>query len=56
MIICAGFRTAYSENFTTVLQNGINGYQGCTDAYLYNNQSNTNFGNSDRLYVASCAG
>lgn len=57
LIILAIFSLS-AEDITKVLQNGLNGYQGCTDTYIYRSglDSSTfyqNHGSEEFLRTAS---
>ncbi len=48
----------HAEDVTKVLQNGLNGYSGCTDSYIYRmgadpESVNMNFGSNELLKTAN---
>ena len=51
--IAAFVAFAFAAEETVILQNGLNGYAGCTDSYgemsKGNNESSTNYGNAADL-------
>lgn len=56
VFIC--FTSLFAEDITKVLQNGLNGYTGCTDSYLYSigaipSSVNMNFGDDELLKTAN---
>lgn len=48
---------AFADEITVTLQNGLNSYDGCEDAWVYgayfnyNNERNTNYGNETKMSV-----
>jgi len=50
---------ALTEEVTVILQNGLNGYQGCVDSYLCRDNTDSssftkNFGNDTNIITADC--
>lgn len=50
---------AKAEDVTVVLQNGLNGYNGCFDSYLCRDNGDSssftkNFGNDTNIITADC--
>jgi len=57
-IVSLFFAALFAEEVTKVLQNGINGYAGCTDSYLYRvgaipSSDTMNFGDVEDLKTAN---
>jgi hypothetical protein len=58
LVLLSCMHTAQAEDVTKVLQNGLNGYDGCIDSYLYRSglDSSTftqNFGNDIYFLTAN---
>ncbi len=45
-----------AQNTVVELQNGTNGYNGCTDSYVYSLEpvQNTNYGNDTKVFIKNC--
>jgi len=57
-IVSLFFAALFAEEITRVLQNGHNGYVGCTDSYLYRvgaipSSDTMNFGDAEELKTAN---
>lgn len=46
--------SSFAASATAVLQNGLDGYSGCEDAYMFLGSANTNYGNEADIYIAEC--
>ena len=48
------FESSQAGTSTVVLQNGVNGYNGCEDAYTFTEQVDSNFSNELNLLIFNC--
>lgn len=51
ILISAFFAASFADQEEIVLQNGLNGYDGCIDAFVHNQNSSTNYGDATILEV-----
>ncbi len=57
LILCAFCFYSNADDITKVLQNGLNGYEGCTDSYMFKTDDDSssftkNFGSENFLVTA----
>jgi len=54
LLLCV--QISWTESIKLILQNGLNGYNGCEDSYVTERSSSLNYGNSDTLlaYYEKC--
>lgn len=51
VMLLALVQVGWADEITVVLQDGLNGYEGCQDAFVFNNASSTKFGKAESLNV-----
>lgn len=53
-LLFIAFQFSMADEVTKMLQNGENGYNGCTDSYTYSLFPDKNHGSDEKFFTYNC--